>query len=186
MVSSFTIYFLTAVFSSEFHFSDVNRTALGVGIGGRLSFIERHWAYFMGFGIPYALSVTLLRAYVGYGLLFATFPAAIIIAAQSDYSAVYKRLSHRHLALPIFPLLRLLVGRNDGVSSGRKVYPVLNTGDQESTEECTHGSASGGADISGDTDDACDSASLDSLHNSAAKVVSINRSFDSVDFQEDA
>ena len=158
---------------------------------GRLSFIEKHWAYFLGFGAPYAVLVTTFPCFVAYGLLFAAFPAAIIIAAQSDYAAVYKRLPHRHLSIPVFPLLRLLIGRKDGLSSGRKVYPVIDAdqpgsspssgaSDDSTNDDSTFGGADGG-DISNEIDDA---TYLNDLHKPAATGVSSRRRYDLDDFQQ--
>jgi hypothetical protein len=59
----------------------------------RLAIIERHWAYFFGFGLPYVLMLRYTSFFVGYGLFLALFPFCIMMGSLSDYSAPYQGLS---------------------------------------------------------------------------------------------
>jgi hypothetical protein len=75
----------------------------------RFGIMERHWAYFMGFGFPYVLLMENTSFFVGYGVFLAMFPFCIMLGSVCDYAAPYKGLSDAKLpvnthnnALPMF------------------------------------------------------------------------------------
>lgn len=68
----------------------------------RFKRVEEHWAYFLGYGLPYVLIVTHTSFLVGFGLYLMLFPFTIILSADSNYC-----VSHSGTVVPILPLFRL-------------------------------------------------------------------------------
>jgi hypothetical protein len=52
----------------------------------RFERVERHWAYFLGFGLPYLIVVRSTSFLVGYGIYLMVFPFTIILASECSYS----------------------------------------------------------------------------------------------------
>lgn len=55
----------------------------------RFKIMEKHWAYFFGFGLPYTLLVKGTSFFVGYGGYLALFPFCIMLGGVSDYEEPY-------------------------------------------------------------------------------------------------
>lgn len=68
----------------------------------RLGIIEHHWAYFIGFGLPYILLFKLLPFFAAYGLFMALFPFCIMLGSVSDYKQPYEAEEAKPLPLAIF------------------------------------------------------------------------------------
>jgi hypothetical protein len=59
----------------------------------RFRAVEEHWAYFLGFGVPYVLLLQSTSFFLGYGLYLMLFPFTLMLGAVSDYQQHYH--SHR-------------------------------------------------------------------------------------------
>ena len=68
---------------------DTHRIADNVDPDSRFKIMEKHWAYFAGFGLPYTLLVKGTGFFVGYGGYLALFPFCIMLGGISDYEAPY-------------------------------------------------------------------------------------------------
>jgi hypothetical protein len=67
----------------------------------RYSILERHWLYFLGFGMPYVILVKSTSFFVGYGLYLMLFPFTILISAVSSYKdATEEALAYHHSSAP--------------------------------------------------------------------------------------
>ena len=64
--------------------------AANVDPDARCGLMERHWAYFMGFGAPYVLLLKNTSFFVGFGTFLALFPFCIMLGSLSSYSAPYQ------------------------------------------------------------------------------------------------
>jgi hypothetical protein len=66
--------------------------------------MERHYAYFIGFGFPYVILIKVTNFFIGYGLFLAAFPFMIILGGICDYKAPYQEQLVQPLPknLPIF------------------------------------------------------------------------------------
>lgn len=73
----------------------------------RLGIIEHHWAYFIGFGLPYVLLFKLLPFFAAYGLFLAMFPFCIMMGSVSDYKAPYEAEEVKPPPLAVFRPARL-------------------------------------------------------------------------------
>lgn len=58
----------------------------------RFAILEKHLAYFLGFGLPYVMLNKLTSFFVGFGGFLMVFPLAIILGSVTDYSAPYRDL----------------------------------------------------------------------------------------------
>mmetsp|Transcript_1926 Transcript_1926/g.3059 ORF Transcript_1926/g.3059 Transcript_1926/m.3059 type:complete len:341 (+) Transcript_1926:117-1139(+) len=56
----------------------------------RCDLMERHWAYFIGFGFPYVVLVKSTSFFVGFGAFLAVFPLCIMLGSVSDFQLPYK------------------------------------------------------------------------------------------------
>eukprot|EP01036_Dinobryon_divergens_P029117 gene29118-38178_t len=63
--------------------------AANVDPDARCGLMERHWAYFVGFGSPYVLLLKSTSFFVGFGTFLALFPFCIMLGSLSSYSAPY-------------------------------------------------------------------------------------------------
>eukprot|EP00607_Mallomonas_marina_P004193 CAMPEP_0182429046 /NCGR_PEP_ID=MMETSP1167-20130531/25469_1 /TAXON_ID=2988 /ORGANISM="Mallomonas Sp, Strain CCMP3275" /LENGTH=150 /DNA_ID=CAMNT_0024612347 /DNA_START=830 /DNA_END=1282 /DNA_ORIENTATION=+ len=54
----------------------------------RFQFVEEHWPYFVGFGLPYVVLLSCTSFFYGYGLFLVLFPFSIIIGSTSEYKSV--------------------------------------------------------------------------------------------------
>jgi etoposide-induced 2.4 mRNA len=76
----------------------------------RVSYFEKHWAYFMGYGAPLALITVSLPTFVSLGLYALTFPIFVILATVAK---PVKRLGRvdlaSHARLPIFSAVSWVV-----------------------------------------------------------------------------
>lgn len=57
----------------------------------RFSILEKHWAYFMGFGFPYLLLMENTNFFTGYGVFLGLFPFCIMLGSVCNYSDAYHR-----------------------------------------------------------------------------------------------
>jgi len=84
--------------------------ASGMDPDERFGILERHWAYFMGFGFPYVMLMENTSFFVGYGTFLALFPFCIMLGSVSEYTDAYAThmpkksptLDIRSNSLPIF------------------------------------------------------------------------------------
>ena len=81
--------FLLSVLYGWYGF-DPHWIATNVNPDTRFGIIEKHWAYFLGFGAPYVLLVKTTSFFVGYGWFLALFPFCIMLGGICDYSLPYK------------------------------------------------------------------------------------------------
>ena len=70
---------------------DYKWMANGVSPDERFSIMEKHWAYFVGFGFPYMVLLRSCSFFLGYGIFLATFPFSIMLGAMLSYSQPYKK-----------------------------------------------------------------------------------------------
>jgi hypothetical protein len=68
--------------------------ATGINPDERFAIMETHWAYFVGFGLPYVLLGRCTTFFVGYGIFLALFPFCIMLGCILDYNHPYKKLSN--------------------------------------------------------------------------------------------
>lgn len=64
--------------------------ASGLDPDERFGILEKHWAYFMGFGFPYVLLMENTSFFVGYGVFLGLFPFCIMLGSVCDYTEPYK------------------------------------------------------------------------------------------------
>lgn len=84
--------------------------ASGLDPDERFGILERHWAYFIGFGFPYVVLMENTSFFVGYGVFLALFPFCIMLGSVSNYSDPYKQhmpvdsktLDMKSNTLPVF------------------------------------------------------------------------------------
>lgn len=67
--------------------------ASGLDPDERFGILEKHWAYFIGFGFPYVLLMENTSFFVGYGVFLAMFPFCIMLGSVCDYTAPYAEFS---------------------------------------------------------------------------------------------
>ena len=82
--------FLMSVLYGWYGF-DPHWIATNVNPDYRFGIIEKHWAYFLGFGSPYVVLVKSTSFFVGYGWFLALFPFCIMLGGICDYSLPYKK-----------------------------------------------------------------------------------------------
>ncbi|KAJ1419887.1 hypothetical protein B484DRAFT_453255 [Ochromonadaceae sp. CCMP2298] len=63
--------------------------AAGLDPDARFCILERHWAYFLGFGFPYVLLLENTSFFTGFGSFLGLFPFCILLGSVTDYSAPY-------------------------------------------------------------------------------------------------
>lgn len=80
--------------------------AAGLDVNQRFTILEKHWAYFVGFGIPYVLLVRNTTFFWGYGVFLAVFPFCILLGALSDYTKPYTENREADMPLPFFQLAK--------------------------------------------------------------------------------
>jgi Etoposide-induced protein 2.4 (EI24) len=95
--------FLLSVLYGWYGF-DPHWTASQINPDTRFGIIEKHWAYFVGFGAPYVLLVKLTSFFVGYGWFLAMFPFCIMLGGTCDYATPYKSLK---VALPPLRIFKI-------------------------------------------------------------------------------
>lgn len=94
----------------------------------RFGIIEKHWAYYVGFGVPYVVLFNTTGFFVGYGLFLALFPFSIILGCISDYTLPYKDLKKALPPIRIFKfaqmqtlmILKLLNKNSDKMIKNKK------------------------------------------------------------------
>jgi len=61
----------------------------------RFGIIQKHWAYFVGFGMPYVIIMRTTSFFVGYGIYLGLFPFCIMLACtaiqENKYQAAYPK-----------------------------------------------------------------------------------------------
>jgi etoposide-induced 2.4 mRNA len=73
--------------------------ASGLDPDARFGILERHWAYFIGFGFPYVMLMENTSFFVGYGAFLGLFPFCILLGSVCDYSAPYSAYSDKRLPI---------------------------------------------------------------------------------------
>jgi hypothetical protein len=68
---------------------ELYRISNDVDADTRLTIIETHWPYFLGFGLPYVLLFKFTSFFIGYGIFLAIFPFGIMMGSLSDYKEPY-------------------------------------------------------------------------------------------------
>ena len=79
--------------------------ASGLDPDARFAILERHWAYFMGFGLPYVLLMENTSFFVGYGIFLGMFPFCILLGSVCSYADAYRPYSgskNDDNSLPVF------------------------------------------------------------------------------------
>ena len=88
--------FLSCALSGWYGF-DPYWIANGIDPDERFNIMESHWAYFVGFGLPYVMLSRNTTYFVGYGIFLALFPFCIMLGCILDYNQPYKKLSNPKL-----------------------------------------------------------------------------------------
>lgn len=81
--------------------------ATGIDPDERFHIMETHWAYFVGFGLPYVLLGRFTTFFVGYGIFLALFPFCIMLGCILDYNQPYKKQKETIKPLPIYKPAKL-------------------------------------------------------------------------------
>ena len=76
--------------------------ATGLDPDERFTIMETHWAYFVGFGLPYVLLGRNTTFFVGYGIFLALFPFCIMLGCTLDYDEPYKKINKKVKPLMIY------------------------------------------------------------------------------------
>lgn len=111
-------FFMASIFYGWYGF-DASWSCEGFKPDDRYRLVERHWAYLLGFGLPYAIVIKSTDFFLGYGLYLVFYPLCIISASvvdirkrtkidkdeQRDINAVE---IHDVLSIPIFDLPQFL------------------------------------------------------------------------------
>lgn len=87
-------YFACAIISSEVPLrgSLPQWIAADVDPDRRCGIMEKHWAYFIGFGFPYVVVLKNTSFFVGFGTFLALFPFCIILGSVTDFTLPYRQL----------------------------------------------------------------------------------------------
>ena len=86
MMSIFHLCLLNALYSFEYKWYNQ-----GLELHKRLSFIESHWPYFLGFGMPLALITSYPESQVVSGCVFSIlFPLFLVSANQGQVTATFQ------------------------------------------------------------------------------------------------
>jgi hypothetical protein len=103
LISKGLVLFLTAALYGWYSF-DPHWIATNTDPNTRFGIIERHWAYYVGFGSPYVLLLNSTSFFVGYGLFLSLFPFSIILGCMSDHSLAYKNIDRPLPPIRIFKI----------------------------------------------------------------------------------
>ena len=107
-------FIMASIFYGWYGF-DASWSCEGLKPDDRYRLVERHWAYLLGFGLPYAIMIKSTDFFLGYGLYLLMYPLCIISASVVDIKKRTKidedekRLRntleiHDILIMPIFDL----------------------------------------------------------------------------------
>ena len=107
-------FFMASIFYGWYGF-DATWLCEGYKPDDRYRLVERHWAYLLGFGFPYAVVIKSTDFFLGYGLYLLLYPLCIISACavdikkrtkvEDDDKRPDKRLEpHEILTIPLFDL----------------------------------------------------------------------------------
>lgn len=66
--------------------------ARGVNPDERFGRIHKHWAYFLGFGLPFTMLNKGTSFFIGFSTFLMVFPLSIILGSKLDYTLPYKQL----------------------------------------------------------------------------------------------
>lgn len=69
--------------------------AVGTDPDTRCGLMERHWAYFIGFGFPYVVLIKSTSFFVGFGAFLAIFPLCIMLGSVSDFQLPYRNRDNK-------------------------------------------------------------------------------------------
>ena len=64
---------------------DFRWIAAGLSPDARFAIMEKHWPYFLGFGLPFVVLNKSVSFFVGYGVFMVYFPLAVMIASSVNY-----------------------------------------------------------------------------------------------------
>ena len=82
--------------------------AAGLDPDERFGILERHWAYFMGFGLPYVVLMETTPFFTGYGIFLGLFPFCIMLGSVCNFTEPYSQYSSSVVQpLPIFKMAQV-------------------------------------------------------------------------------
>lgn len=87
---------------------------VGMEADTRFSLLEKHFYYFVGFGVPITLVMQTTEFFVGYGLYLALFPFLLILCAATDFKkscAVHTdhmKGNEKQISVPVFQVPKQL------------------------------------------------------------------------------
>lgn len=112
LINVFHMCLLNALYSFEYKWYNQ-----GLELHKRLSFIESHWPYFLGFGLPLALITSYPDSQVVSGCVFSIlFPLFLISGNQAQVIVTYQDVSLR-IFQPTIALSNLIFSRTLAMSS---------------------------------------------------------------------
>ena len=109
--------------------------AANVDPDARCGLMERHWAYFVGFGSPYVLLLKSTSFFVGFGTFLALFPFCIMLGSLSSYSAPYH---------PDPDPTHVIANADDSGGGGRVMQQRKKSKSEKNTESNQDSSGGGG------------------------------------------
>lgn len=81
---------------------DYHWSAAGDDYKLRFKRVEDHWAYFVGYGLPYVLVISQSTFFVGFGIYLILFPIALILSAESNF-----QVSNSGVSIPAVHVFKL-------------------------------------------------------------------------------
>lgn len=96
LIHIFGLLFMSVLYA--WYGFDPKWISLGINPDERFSIMEKHIAYFIGFGLPYVLLNRTSSFFVGFGGYLMAFPFCIILGSVSDYTIPYKQ--HKDILSP--------------------------------------------------------------------------------------
>lgn len=107
LISKSTVLFLTAVLYGRYCF-DPYWIATNTDPDVRFNMIEYHWAYYAGFGSPYALILNSYSFFFGNFLFLSFYPLSIILGCISDHKTAYKNIGKPLPPIRMFTIAKKL------------------------------------------------------------------------------
>ena len=104
------IGFLMACIFNGWYGFDATWSCEGLKPDERYRLVERHWAYLLGFGLPYTIIIKSTDFFLGYGLYLVLYPLCIISASKIDIKKRTKAdekddgIMNDIFAIPLFDL----------------------------------------------------------------------------------
>jgi hypothetical protein len=78
--------------------------AAGLDPDERFSILEKHWAYFMGFGVAFVVLMENTSFFVGYGVFLGLFPFSIMLGSTCDFAEPYAQYAGEKDAAAVQPM----------------------------------------------------------------------------------